>query len=302
MQPYDAAIIGAGPAGLLCARNAARRGLRIALIDAHREPGAKLAVAGGGKGNFTNRILDEQRYTGGDTSVIRPLLGKFGCSEVLTLLRELSLPWEERDFGQIFGTRPAYVMAERLAVQADDAGVDFYLGCRASHITRPAASAAAHSFGRGAGKAFFTLNAGADRIEARNLVIASGSPAAPQLGADGSLLDMAAGWGHATVPFRPVLVPLTMQPGWPLAGLEGISLNVRMGIRRRDGSVFHPDPSGIRSLLFTHRGISGPAALVASCFLAPGDAVLIDFLPENPVQELLAQKDAGRLLVRSVLS
>ena len=86
---YDAAIIGAGPAGLLCARDAARRGLRVALIDSHDQPGAKLAIAGGGKGNITNRILAEDRYVGEDTGILRSALKAFSCSDALDLLREL---------------------------------------------------------------------------------------------------------------------------------------------------------------------------------------------------------------------
>ena len=113
---YDAAIIGAGPAGLLCARNAARRGLRVALIDSHENPGVKLSIAGGGKGNISNRILAENRYVGEDTGILRSALKSFSCDDALELMRELGLPWEERDFGQIFGLKSAAIMAERLAI------------------------------------------------------------------------------------------------------------------------------------------------------------------------------------------
>jgi len=97
-----------------------------------------------------------------------------------------------------------------------------------------------------------------------------------------------------------VLVPLVMPPDWPLTGLEGISLNVRLGLRRQN-ETFWPDPEGIRPMLFTHKGISGPAALVISCWWKPGDHILMDFLPELPVLELLNEKDNGKLLVRTLL-
>ncbi len=298
---YDAAIIGAGPAGLLCARDAARRGLRVALIDSHSQPGAKLAIAGGGKGNVTNRILGEDRYVGEDTGILRSALKAFSCSDALDLLRELGLPWEERDFGQIFGLKSAALIAERLAIQCDDAGVDFYLGCTASSITAPAPQGDVPAFGKNGPQDCFVLYAGQEKIRCRQLVVAAGSPACPQTGASDQLARLAASWGHKVVPFRPVLVPLVMPENWPLAGLEGISLNVRLGLRR-GGETLWPDPEGIRSLLFTHRGVSGPAVLVASCWWKPGMELVIDFLPELPLLELFDEKENGRLLVRSLLS
>ncbi len=297
---YDAAVIGAGPAGLLCARDVARNGLRTALIDSHNRPGVKLSVAGGGRGNFTNRILHENRYLTGNPKLLRSMLRTFPCESVLDLLRELGLPFEERDLGQIFGLRPAALMAERLALQCSEAGVDFYPGCTVTGIRRPCPNPASLA-GEAPCSQVFTLLAGPEKIHARQLVVATGSPACPQTGASGHMVQLVSAWGHEVIPFRPVLVPLIMPVSWPLAGLEGISLNVRTGIRRQ-GNLTWPDPEGIRPLLFTHRGISGPAVLVASCWWAPGDELVIDFLPELPVQELLEGRGNGRLMVRNLLS
>ncbi|MBR3880310.1 MAG: aminoacetone oxidase family FAD-binding enzyme [Mailhella sp.] len=300
---YDVAVIGAGPAGLLCARDAARRGLRVALIDSHEEPGVKLAIAGGGKGNITNRILAENRYVGSDTGILRSALKVFSCDDALALMRELALPWEERDFGQIFGLKPASFMADRLAVQCDDAGVDFYLGRTAKNITRPDAEGeiSGPAFGRSGAQTYFSLFAGQEKITARQLVIAAGSPACPQLGANDQLARLAASWGHDIVPFQPVLVPLVMPENWALSGLEGISLNVRLGLKAGN-DIRWPDPEGIRSLLFTHRGVSGPAVLVVSCWWKPGEELVIDFLPELPILELLNEKENGKLIVRNLLA
>ncbi|MGN1038628.1 MAG: aminoacetone oxidase family FAD-binding enzyme [Mailhella sp.] len=294
---YDAAIIGAGPSGLICARNAARRGLSVAIIDSHKQPGAKIAIAGGGRGNFTNRTLTEGHYLTDSPAIVRSILHSFPCEKVLELLRELHLPFEERDFGQIFGLRPASFMADRLAIQCDDAHVDFYLGCTASGFTLPSQGAA---FGR-AQASTFSFRAGQEKITARKLVFASGSPACPAIGSNDALARLAASWGHKVEPFRPVLVPLVMPPKWPLSGLEGISLNVRAGLRQK-GTELWPDPEGIRPMLFTHRGASGPAMLTLSCWWHPGDEIIIDFLPELPILELLDARENGRLIVRSVLS
>lgn len=297
MYRYDVAVIGAGPAGLICARNAARKGLSVLLVDSHEHPGVKLAVAGGGRGNFTNRTLTERHYVTGDPSLVRAVLRAFPCEKVLDLLRELRLPFEERDFGQIFGLRPAAFLADRLTMQCEDEGVDLLFGATAASFTRPSGHPA---FGR-TENGGFSFSAGGEHFEARNLVIASGSPACPALGANDGLARLAAAWEHELVPFRPVLVPLVMPGDWPLSGLEGISLNVRIRVMHK-GEALPPDPEGIRPLLFTHRGISGPAVLVASCFWMPGDELLIDFLPELPVLELLNEKEHGRLIVRNLLS
>lgn len=297
MHRYDVAVIGAGPAGLICARNAARSGLSVLLADSHDRPGVKLSVAGGGRGNFTNRTLTERHYVTGDPALVRAVLRAFPCEKVLELLRELRLPFEERDFGQIFGLRPASFLADRLAVQCEEAGVDLLFGSTAAAFTRPGAP---RSFGR-TEKDAFIFTAGKERIEADALVVASGSPACPALGAGDGMARLAASWGHELVPFRPVLVPLVMPADWLLSGLEGISLNVRISVLRNERPL-PPDPEGIRPMLFTHRGISGPAVLVASCFWLPGDELLIDFLPELPVPELLDEKEHGRLIVRNLLS
>ena len=301
MPCYDAAIIGAGPAGLLCARNAARANLRVALIDSHEDPGAKLSLAGGGRGNITNRIIAENRYISEHPERVRAVLRSFGCEQALDIMRELSLPFEERDFGQMFGLRPAFLVAERLAVQCDDAGVDFYLGSTARDITPPSASSAP-AFGRKEERrAVFSLLAGRERIEARRLVAATGSPAFPSVGVNTDMIRLAARWGHSIVPFRPVLTPLVMPQNWPLAGLEGISLNARAGLLR-EGQELWPDPEGIRPLLFTHRGISGPAALVVSCWWREGDELLLDLLPELSVTELLDARESGKMLARNILA
>ena len=301
MPCYDAAIIGAGPAGLLCARNAARANLRVALIDSHEDPGAKLSLAGGGRGNITNRIIAENRYISEHPERVRAVLRSFGCEQALDIMRELSLPFEERDFGQMFGLRPAFLVAERLAVQCDDAGVDFYLGSTARDITPPSASSAP-AFGRKEERrAVFSLLAGRERIEARRLVAATGSPAFPSVGVNTDMIRLAARWGHSIVPFRPVLPPLVMPQNWPLAGLEGISLNARAGLLR-EGQELWPDPEGIRPLLFTHKGISGPAALVISCWWREGDELLLDLLPELSVTELLDARESGKMLARNVLA
>ena len=283
---YDALIIGAGPAGLSCAIAAAGRGLRVAVADAHEYAGAKLSLAGGGKGNFTNRHLDEKRYVGSDLSLVPALLKKFSCARVLTLLDSLGIPWEERDYGQIFGLKSARLFAERLEGLCRRNGVAFHFGCPVTEVRRIPSG--------------FSVLAGENILHCRQVVIASGSPACPASGSSGKMLRIAAAWGHESLPFRPALVPLVLPKGWALEGLDGISVNVRLGLLR-DGEAFFPDPSGVRPMLFTRTGISGPAALVLSCFRRDGEAILIDFLPGARLKNLLDSQECGRMQAKTLL-
>lgn len=296
---YDAAIIGAGPAGLLCARNAARSHMRIALIDSHPMPGTKLSLAGGGKGNITNRIIAENRYISAHPERVRAVLRKFPCERALDILRELSLPFEERDFGQIFCLRPAKLVAERLAMQCNDAGVDFYLGRMAREIIPPS-SPQNPSFGKNREK-LFSLMAGEEKILARRIVAATGSPAFPAAGVSAAVAKSAERLGNTLIPFRAVLTPIVMPQDWPLAGLEGISLNTKIFIMRQGRHIW-ADPEGIRPMLFTHRGISGPAALTASCAWREGDELVFDFLPELSVMELFSAHEYAKMQVRNILA
>lgn len=294
---FDALIAGAGATGLFCARQAARRGLTVALLDRQDRPGRKLSMAGGGMGNVTNRVLDARHYVGGDCSVCGQAFRHFGTDDVLRLLAGLDIPWEERDFGQIFGLRPAAGLAAGLARQCREAGVETLFGREIGNIRRERLPE---------GGFRFSLRAGDCTLSAPQLVVATGSPAWPQAGSSDFGARLAAQWGQRVVPFRPVLVPLIMPPDWALAGLEGISLNacltVLPAVETAAATPQPGDPCGFRPLLFTHRGLSGPAALVASCFWQPGDALQVDFLPETSVADLLHNPAHGKLLVRSLVS
>lgn len=307
-ESFDVIVLGAGAAGLLCALTAARRGLRAAIADHQSRAGRKLALAGGGMGNVTNRNLDERHYVGADLSPCRAAFRRYGPDAVLALLAELGIPWEERGFGQIFCLRPAREMADGLERLGREAGVAFYLGRRVDDIERVSlnTAGAGGAKNRDGAEGLFRLRAGADRLSAPQLVIATGGPARPQAGATDFGARLAARWGHPVTPFRPALTPLIMPDDWPLRGLEGISVNARIGVLPADGAESRPeprhDPCGARPLLFTHQGLSGPAALVASCLWRPGETIRVDFLPDSPVADWLHDPAHGGLLVRALLA
>ena len=161
---------------MICAVEAARRGLAVALVDHQARAGRELALAGGGMGNVTNRLLDVRHYVGADLSPCRAAFRRFGPDAVLALLAELNIPWEERGFGQIFCLRPARELADGLSRLGREAGVSFRLGKRVDERSGP------HD-GTGPGLLCSRLRSEAGTLLAPQLVIATGGPACPQAGA-----------------------------------------------------------------------------------------------------------------------
>lgn len=282
---YDLIILGAGASGLMAARMAGLLGLTTLVIDQAAQAGNKLSIAGGGKGNVTNRILDPTWYGGENPLFVRNALKAYRTEAVLDLLGHYAIPWEERDHGRIFCTVPSRKLAEALQEEAKKRGVRFVFGQQILSIEYQP---------QGDGKSF-SLRTEKHSFHARNILIALGGPAWPQIGASLRGTELAHQLGHRCVPVRPVLAPLIMPESWPLHGLAGISCEARLAVAKR---------SFTDALLFTHKGLSGPAALQASCFLGKeeplGSELTIDFLPQASVLELLHAPENGKLLTQSL--
>lgn len=268
----DAIILGAGAAGLMCAMTAARRGFACAVIEHGPVAGRKVRLAGGGKGNVTNRFIGPEWYIGGKgfpDAVLRRCPTDF----VLDLLRRFAIPWEEREYGQIFCTVQAVRLVEGLVGECREHGVRLFLQQQAE---------IRHEDG------LFTAELAHGKVTAPRLVIATGSPAWPSCGATDDGMRLARHWGHKILPVRPVLVPLVFPDSWPLHGLSGISLPAEVGTGGR--SFRYP-------LLFTHKGLSGPAILQASCLWTPGQPLHVNFLPDEDALALMHQPENGKSTV-----
>ena len=278
----DVLILGAGASGLMCAAACAARGLSVTVVDWSREPGRKLAIAGGGKANFTNSGLAADKYRCSTNDFVPPALEAFGVEKLLRFMDSLRLPYERRAGGRYFLTTTARDLvaallsrcragACRLAMNARFDAEDIRLSQRGvSLVTRQRR-----------------------RHEAAHLVVALGSPACPAVGASGLGFAVAERLGHSIVPPEAALTPLYLEKGSPLRGLAGMSLPATVSTE----SVSFTD-----DILFTGDGLSGPAALKASLFWRRGEPLTLDFLPGEDAGKLFSDANAGRGTARSLLA
>ena len=276
-------ILGAGAAGLMAAWKAAEQGASVTLVEGASRAGNKIRVAGGGKGNVTNRSIAPDRYVGEDPDFCRPVLKSYGSRAALRMLESLHIALEEREDGQLFCQASAAHLVEVLLDR-----------CRERHVRllfEQRILALEHD-----GQEFVALledaRGGRAAVRAQRALIALGSPAWPQIGASDLGHRLARQFGHRIVPARPALSPFIMPETWPLHGLAGISLRARIAMEQR---TFE------QAVLFTHKGLSGPAALQASCFWRKGKPLIVDFLPSVRLKDALHAVEHGKLQVRTLL-
>lgn len=206
----DAIILGAGAAGLMCSMTAGRRGFSCAVIDHSPVAGRKVRLAGGGKGNVTNRYISPEWYVGTQKGFPDTLLKRCSTDFVLSMLASFGIEWEEREYGQIFCTVQAARLVESMAAACRNAGAELLFNRTFGEIR--------HEDG------LFSVETSGGTLQAPRLVIATGSPAWPACGATDGGMRLARQWGHKVVPVRPVLAPLLLPESWPLHGLAGVSL------------------------------------------------------------------------------
>jgi predicted Rossmann fold flavoprotein len=282
MEQFDAIVLGAGGAGLMCAAVAGQRGRRVVVLDHGTEPGRKIVISGGGRCNFTNREAVPDRYVSANPHFAKSALGRYTAQDFLELVERYGIAWHEKTLGQLFCDGSARQIVAMLLDECDKGAVTLRLGGEIGEI--------AHADAR------FTVAHDGRRYVAPALVIATGGPSIPKLGATGFAYDLARRFGLKVVEPRPALVPLTL-PGEEalFRALSGVATPVVAGSLPAKGR----GASFAEAALFTHRGLSGPAILQVSSYWRPGEAVTIDLVPGAPPCWL---REAKRARPRSTLA
>lgn len=260
MKHYDAIILGAGAAGLMAAMVAGRRGRQVLLIDHADEPGKKILISGGGRCNFTNIHTAPDRYLSANPHFMKSALARYSPRDFLDLVESHGIAWHEKTLGQLFCDGSAKQIVAMLWDECAVAGVDLWLGHPAS-VER-----------NGEG---FRIACGDRSASAPSLVLATGGPSIPKMGATSFAYDLARSWGLKIVEPRPALVPLT------LAG-DDLLFRSLSGVAAPVVASALKGPPFREAALFTHRGLSGPAILQVSSYWRSGEVINIDFIPDAP--------------------
>ncbi|MHA6718984.1 BaiN/RdsA family NAD(P)/FAD-dependent oxidoreductase [Sphingomonas sp. RS6] len=277
---HDAIILGAGAAGMFCAAMAGQRGRRVLLLDHAEAPGKKILISGGGRCNFTNLGAAPDRYLSANPHFAKSALGRYTAQDFLALVERHDIAWHEKTLGQLFCDGSARQIVDLLLDECGRGQVTLQLGAGITAVD--------HADGR------FRVTTSKGIAEAPALVIATGGPAIPKLGATGFAYDLARRFGLKVVEPRPALVPLTLGPDQALfRDLSGVSTPVAASAGK---ATFR------EAALFTHRGLSGPAILQVSSYWRHGEAIAIDFLPDQPKGWLRdAKRTEPRLTLRTLL-
>ncbi|PZQ57056.1 MAG: NAD(P)/FAD-dependent oxidoreductase [Novosphingobium pentaromativorans] len=279
-ETYDAIVLGAGAAGLFCAATAGQRGKRVLLLDHADQVGKKILISGGGRCNFTNIHTAPDRYLSGNAHFAKSALSRYTPADFLDMVEAYGIAWHEKTLGQLFCDGSAKQIVAMLLEECAKGGVTVHCGDTLGEID--------HADGH------YRVAFGARAATAPALVIATGGPSIPKMGATGLAYDLARKFGLKVVQPRPALVPLTLPGAEALfRDLSGVSTEV---VARCGKASFR------EAALFTHRGLSGPAILQISSYWQRGQTVTTQFLPDRAEGWLKdAKRERPRASLRKVL-
>jgi len=269
VQEWDVIVIGAGAAGLFCAITAAKRGRRVLVVDNGKRIGRKILMSGGGRCNFTNIYASPANYLSANPHFCKSALSRYTQWDFIALVAQYQIPYHEKTLGQLFCDESAKDIVDMLQQECNKAGVHIALSQEITAVT--------HQDGR------YLLTTTTQQLSCQSLVVACGGLSLPNLGATAFGFQLAEQFGINVLPVRAALVPLTWQPADKavFAEISGVSLPVTA---EANDVVFAED------MLFTHRGLSGPAILQISSFWQPGDELTVNLLPGQSLLDLLTEQ------------
>lgn len=279
----DVVIIGAGAAGMMCAIEAGRRGRRVLVIDHAKAPGEKIRISGGGRCNFTNIHAGPKNFLSQNPHFCKSALARYTPRDFLDLVERHGIAWHEKTLGQLFCDHSAKDIISMLVKEMRGVGAELQLSTEVAAIDRTVGG--------------FRVATGNGACDAASLVIATGGKSIPKMGATGFAYRIAEQFGLRLVETRPALVPLTLDPQalGLHEGMPGVSVEAVVG---------HGKAEFREAMLFTHRGLSGPAILQISSFWREGDDITVHLQPDLDVVAVLAAARAtnGRQAVQTVLA
>jgi predicted Rossmann fold flavoprotein len=283
MKKFDVAIIGAGAAGLMCAIEAGRRGRRVLLIDHASAPGEKIRISGGGRCNFTNTGASPGNFLSQNPHFCKSALSRYTAADFIAKVDSHAIAWHEKTLGQLFCDQSAKQIVAMLTDECREAGVDLRLSVTIETVEK---------VGDG-----FQLATANGQFECDALVISTGGKSIPKMGATDFAYGIAEQFGMKIVETRPALVPLLFAQDLldQTKVLSGVSVQAEVKCGK---AAFR------EALLFTHRGISGPAILQISSYWREGEEIAIDLAPDIDVFKTLreARQSRGKLAPHTVLS
>ncbi|MBQ4856670.1 NAD(P)/FAD-dependent oxidoreductase [Pseudoalteromonas sp. MMG007] len=268
MNQVDVIVIGAGAAGLMCAAQAGYRGRSVTVLDMGKKPGRKILISGGGRCNFTNENASPENYLCGNSHFVKSCLSRYTQHDFIELVDRHGLAYHHKTLGQLFCDNSAQDIVDILLTECEWAGVNIKLRSEVLSVTKTDSG--------------YSVTTEQETLTCESLVIASGGLTMPKLGASPIGYKIADQFGLKVLPTMAALVPFTLHQydKERFEGLSGISISCE--VSSEDGTIFK------ENILFTHRGLSGPAILQISSFWRAGQAVAINLLPELDLKQQLA--------------
>ena len=266
----DVLIIGASAAGLMCAIEAGKRGRNVIVLDHANKPGKKILMSGGGRCNFTNMDISSENYISHNQHFCKSALSRYTQWDFIALVNQHKIPYHERDLGKLFCDESAKDILNMLLAECKKVNIDIRLNCDISNIKKNESE-------------IFEISTSLGNFKTTSLVVACGGLSIPKMCASPLGYKIAEQFDHHIWPTSPGLVPFTLQPHdkEKYEILSGISIECDVSNERIQFK---------ENILFTHRGLSGPAILQISSYWNPGEAINIDLLPDTDVSELIKLK------------
>jgi predicted Rossmann fold flavoprotein len=270
-KTFDVIVLGAGAAGLMCALTAGQRGRTVLLLDHADKVGAKILISGGGRCNFTNLESKPDRFLSGNADFCRSALGRYTQADFIAMVERHGIPFHEKTLGQLFCNGSAREIVAMLLAECAQGSVDVRVGTTVTDISRADCFRVETSHG--------SFNAAA-------LVLATGGLSIPKMGATGFSHDVARRFGLGVTELLPALVPLKATP-------EALGIELLAGVSS-EAIVSCRGQSFREAILFTHRGLSGPAILQISSYWRQGDTISLDLAPEHDATAFLLERKHSR--------